>query len=87
MQPDAAKKLKLKDRSVPIVRDPAALPEEVSLTLYLLNDYLQIAFALPWKKGVGKQSSLAFKGTCPKMSRCEQSKVKRVLFYMTTDEF
>ncbi len=29
------KKLKLKDRSVPIVRDPAAPPEEVSLPLYI----------------------------------------------------
>ncbi len=28
------KKLKLKDGSVPIVRDPDALPEVVSLTLY-----------------------------------------------------
>ncbi len=28
-------KLKLKDRFVPIVRDPAALPEEVSLTFYI----------------------------------------------------
>ncbi len=81
------KKLKLKDRSVPIVRDPAAPPEEVSLTLYIFYDCLQIAFALPRKKGAGEQSSLAFKGTCPKMSRCEQSKVKRVLFYTNTEEF
>ncbi len=29
------KKLKLKDGSVPIVHDPAAPPEEVSLTLYI----------------------------------------------------
>ncbi len=31
------KKLKLKDRSVPIVHDPAAPPEEGSLTLYFLS--------------------------------------------------
>ncbi len=29
------KKLKLEDRSVPIVHDPAAPPEEVSLTIYM----------------------------------------------------
>ncbi len=33
-------KLKLKDRSVPIVHDPAAPPEVISLTLYIFYDYL-----------------------------------------------
>ncbi len=49
------KKLKLKDGSVTIVRDPDALPEVVSLTLYIyiFNDYLLITFALPWKRGAG----------------------------------
>ncbi len=47
------KKLKLKDGLVPIVHDPAAPPEEVSLTLYIFYDYLQITFALPQKRGVG----------------------------------
>ncbi len=48
------KKLKLKDGSVvPIVHDPAAPLEEVSLTLYIFYDYLRIAFALPQKRGVG----------------------------------
>ncbi len=46
------KKLKLKDGSVPIVHDPAALPE-VSLTLYIFYDCLRIAFALPQKRGAG----------------------------------
>ncbi len=48
--------LKLKDRPVPIVNDPAAPPEEVSLTLYsiyLFNDYLRITFAIPQKRGAG----------------------------------
>ncbi len=50
------KKLKLKDGSVTIVHDPAALPEEVSLTLISHNifyDYLRIAFVLPQKRGAG----------------------------------
>ncbi len=48
------KKLKLKDGSVPIVHDPAAPPEVVSLTLYMFfYDYLRITFALPRKRGVG----------------------------------
>ncbi len=47
------KKLKLKDGSVPIFHDPAAPPEEVSLTLYIFYDYLRIAFALPQKRGAG----------------------------------
>ncbi len=50
------KKLKLKDGSVPIVHDPDALPEVVSLThysKYLFNDYLLITFALPRKRGEG----------------------------------
>ncbi len=47
------KKLKLKDGSVTIVHDPAAPPEEVSLTLSIFYDYLQIAFALPRKRGAG----------------------------------
>ncbi len=79
------KKLKLKDGSVPIVHDPAAPPEEVSLTLLIFYDYLRIAFALPQKRG---QSSLACKEICTETSRCEQScfdKVKRVLFYTTTE--
>ncbi len=49
-------KLKLKDGSVPIVHDPAAPPEEASLTLIshnIFNDYLRIAFALPQKRGAG----------------------------------
>ncbi len=50
-------KFKLKDGSVPIVRDPDAFPEEVSLTLYsiyiYLYDYLLITFALPRKRGAG----------------------------------
>ncbi len=48
-------KLKLKDRSVPIVFDPAA-PPEVSLTLYIFNDYLQIAFVPLRKRGADEQS-------------------------------
>ncbi len=36
------KKLKLKDGSVLIVHDPAAPPEEVSLTLFIFYDYLRI---------------------------------------------
>ncbi len=36
------KKLKLKDGSVPIVHDPDALPEVVSLTLYSIYIYLMI---------------------------------------------
>ncbi len=47
------KKLKFKDGLVPIVHDPAALPEEVSLTLYIFYDYLLITFALPQKRGAG----------------------------------
>ncbi len=81
------KKFKLEDRSVPIVRDPAAPPEGVSLTLYIFYDYLQIAFAPLWKIEADEQSSLAFKWQCPLLSRCEQSKGKRVLFYTTTEEF
>ncbi len=49
-------KLKLKDGSIPIVHDPAAPPEEASLTLISHNifyDYLRIAFALPQKRGAG----------------------------------
>ncbi len=34
------KKLKLKDGSLPIVHDPAACPEEESLTLYICFNYL-----------------------------------------------
>ncbi len=47
--------LQLKDGSVPIVHDPDALPEVVSLTLhiYIFYDYLLITFALLWKKGTG----------------------------------
>ncbi len=48
------KKLKLKDVSVHIVRDPDALPEVVSLTLYsiyIFNYYLLITFILPQKRG------------------------------------
>ncbi len=52
------KKFKLKDGAVPIVHDSAAPPEEVSLTLYICNDYLRIAFALPQKREAGEQSSL-----------------------------
>ncbi len=47
------KKFKLKDGSVPIVHDPATPPEEVSLTIYIFYDYLQIVFALPQKRGAG----------------------------------
>ncbi len=47
------KKLRLKDGSVLIVHDPAAPPEEVSLTLYIFYDYLRIAFALPQKRWAG----------------------------------
>ncbi len=47
------KKLKLKDGSVPTVHDPAAPPEEVSLTLDILYDYLRITFTLPQKRGAG----------------------------------
>jgi len=51
-------KLKLKDRFVPIVRDPAALPEEVSLTLYL---YFMIICQSPLlREGRGEQGSLVF---------------------------
>ncbi len=41
------------DGSVLIVHDPAAPPEEVSLTLYIFYDYLRIAFALPQKRWAG----------------------------------
>ncbi len=34
------------------VHDPAAPPEEVSLTLYIFYDYLRIAFAFPQKRGM-----------------------------------
>ncbi len=47
------KKLKLNDGSVTIVHDPAAPPEEVSLTFFIFYDYLRIAFALPQKRGAG----------------------------------
>ncbi len=47
------KKLKLKDGSVSIVHDPAAPPEEVSLTLTIFYDYLRITFGLPQKRGAG----------------------------------
>ncbi len=47
------KKFKLKDGSAPIVHDPAAPPEEVSLTLYIFYDCLRIIFALPQKRGAG----------------------------------
>ncbi len=47
------KKFKLKDGSVPIVRDPATPPEEISLTLHFFYDYLQISFAFPRKRGAG----------------------------------
>ncbi len=47
------KKFKLKTGSVPIVRDPNAPSEEVSLILYIIYDYLQIAFALQRKRGAG----------------------------------
>ncbi len=67
------KKLKLKDGSVTIVHDPAAPPEEVIVTLSIFYDYLQIAFALPRKRGRGEQSSLSCKELCTEMSRCEQS--------------
>ncbi len=46
-------RLKLKDGPLPIVHDPAAPPEEVSLTLFICYEYLQIAFALSQKRGVG----------------------------------
>ncbi len=48
-------KFKLKDGAVPIAHDPAAPPEEVSLTLDILQDYLRITFALPQKRGMGEQ--------------------------------
>ncbi len=48
-----AKKLKLKDGLVPIVHDPDAPPEEISFTLFIVYDYLQIALALPQKRGAG----------------------------------
>ncbi len=51
-------KFKLKDGSISIVHDPAAPPEEVSLTLYMFYDYLQIAFALPQKRGEGGETIL-----------------------------
>ncbi len=47
------KKFKLKDGAVPIVHDPAAPPEEVSLTRYIFNGYLRIAFTPPQKRGAG----------------------------------
>ncbi len=57
------KKLKLKDGSVPIVRDPDALPEVVSLTLnsiyiyiyiyMFFYDYLLITLALSRKRVTG----------------------------------
>ncbi len=49
------KKFKLKDGLVPypLFMLPATPPEEVSLTLYIFYDYLQIVFALPQKRGAG----------------------------------
>ncbi len=47
------KNFKLKDGSVLIVHDPAAPPEEVSLTLYIFYDYLRITFALSQKREAG----------------------------------
>ncbi len=85
------KKLKLKDGSVPIVHDPAACPEEESLTLYICFNYLWIAFALPQKRGPGGQSSLACKEICTETSRCEQSCFwpgkKGVVFHDHWDHF
>ncbi len=71
------KKFKLKDGSVPIIRDPDALPEVVSLTLYSIyifffNDYLLITLALP-REGWGEQKSLSRKEICTETSRCEWS--------------
>ncbi len=80
--------LKFKDELVTIVHDPAAPPEEVSLTLFIIYDYLQIVFALPQKRGAGEQSSLACKEICTEkvaMNRAVFDKVKRVLFYKTTE--
>ncbi len=47
------KKFKLKNGLAPIVHDPAAPPEEIRSTLFIVYDYLQIALALPQKRGAG----------------------------------
>ncbi len=53
------KKLKLKDGSVPIVRDPDALPEVVSLPLYSIYIFVMIICYSPLlflgREGWGKQ--------------------------------
>ncbi len=61
------KQLKLKDRSVPIVHDPAAPPEVVSLTLYIFESPL----FFHRREGQGEQSSLACEEICTEMSRCK----------------
>ncbi len=68
------KKLKLKDGSVPIVHDPAAPPEEVSLTLYIYFFMIicKSPFLLHGRGWRGEQSSLSCK-ICSERSRCEQS--------------
>ncbi len=70
------KMLKLKDRPVPIVNDPATPPEEVSLTLYSIY-FLMIICKSPLlfhrREGRGEQNSLSCKETCTETSRCEWS--------------
>ncbi len=39
------------------------------------------------ERGGVSSSSLSFKETCTETGRCEQRQSKRVLFYMTIEEF
>ncbi len=50
-----------------IVHDPAAPPEEVSLTFYLYDIFSST------EEGMGEQWSLACKEICTETSHCEQS--------------
>ncbi len=61
------KKLKLKDGSVPIVHDPAAPPEEVSLTL-ISHNICESPLLFHRREGRGEQSSLACKEICTETS-------------------
>jgi len=85
------KKLKLKDGSVPTVHDPAAPPEVVSLTLYIYFVMIicESPLLLHGREGRSEQSSLSHKEICKTkqgaMNRPVFDKVKRVLFYTTTE--
>ncbi len=64
------KKLKLKDGSVPIVHDPDALSEVVSLTLYSIYIYILLSFA---NHLCSSTEELSCKQICTEMSRCKWS--------------